>query len=178
MGLLSVKVLKVLLAATIGFAILAQSAAATALPNSNTFEQANGPDGTCELHLNVGGPYEVSIAGGPPTIYENGSVVSVPQGSAVNYLRVERTIGFTAIGTNERCAVFTAEIGSDDAGADVTGSDEEPSITETSEEAAPLAEQPAELAATGSEALLVALVGVVLVASGLVVVGFGRRRFA
>ena len=158
---MGVKVLKVLLAATLGLAVLAQSAAASAQSDSNRFDVAEGPDDVCDLHLNVGGPYEVSIAGGPPVIYDNGSVVPVPQGSSVNYLRVERTIGFTAIGTNERCGVFDGETGSDDAGADVSDS--------------------AEVPATGSETSLVAIVGgvvvaVVLVAAGLTVVRSRRRR--
>ena len=109
MSPLFAQVLKVLLAATLGLVVLAQSATATAQPNSNTFEEAEGPDDTCDLRLNVGGPYEVRIAGGPLTIHENGSVVPVPQGSSVTYLRVERTIGSTAIGTNARCAVFAGE---------------------------------------------------------------------
>ena len=109
---IGVKVRNVLLAVALGVLVLAQSAPVAAQAEASRFEQAEGPDDTCDLHLIAGGPYEVSIAGAPAVIYENGSVVPVPQGSNVNYLRVERTIGFTAIGTTERCAVVPDEVGS------------------------------------------------------------------
>lgn len=86
--------------------MLAPSSIASAEQVSNSFDEARSPDGTCELRLNIGGPYEVTIDGGPITIYPNGSVVAVPQGSSVHYLRQERTIGSTAIGENATCATF------------------------------------------------------------------------
>lgn len=170
------KVRNVLLAVALGVLVLAQSAPVAAQAEASRFEQAEGPDDTCDLHLIAGGPYEVSIAGAPAVIYENGSVVPVPQGSNVNYLRVERTIGFTAIGTTERCAVFVDDTGSDDAGADVSGSDEESSVAETPGETDPTTELPPELAVTGAEASLVAIVGALLVVAGLTFVVFDRRR--
>ena len=160
------KLLKVVvLTVTIGLAVLAQSTPATAQPVSSTFDEAEGPDEVCELTLIAGGPYDVTIDGGAVTVYENGSVVEVPQGSSVNYLRSERTFGFTATGVTERCAVFGAE----------TGSAEGQSADETPGESTASAEQPAELAVTGTETSLLAIGGVVLVVAGFQLLLFRRR---
>lgn len=84
---------------------LPAAATAGAQESPVSFAPADGPDAACDLQINTGGPYEVTIDGGPITIFENGSVVEVPQGSSVHYLRQNRTIGSTAIGTNETCAI-------------------------------------------------------------------------
>ena len=100
------KVLKLLLVVALWTALLAPGATATAQSSAVTLEAAESSDDTCDLLINSGGPYEVSIAGSAAVVFENGSVVSIPQGSSVNYLRVERTFGSTAIGVSETCAEF------------------------------------------------------------------------
>ena len=100
------KALKLLLAVALWTALLVPGATAGAQSTTVQFEPAESPDDTCDLRLNDGGPYEVSIAGSIAVIYENGSVVAVPQGARVNYLQVERTFGSTAVGINERCDEF------------------------------------------------------------------------
>ena len=105
-GTMGTKAYRLLLALALGIAMLAPTATATAQSSASTFDEAEGPDDTCDLQLLAGGPYEVSIDGSPAVIYENDSVIAVPQGSSIRYIRVERTIGSTAIGTNETCAEF------------------------------------------------------------------------
>ena len=79
---------------------------AAAQQSAVSFEEAEGPDDTCDLRINTGGPYEVTIDGGAITVYPNGSVVPVPQGSKLHYLPEERTFGATAIGAIETCEIF------------------------------------------------------------------------
>lgn len=86
-----------------------------------SFEESEGPDDTCDLRINAGGPYEVTIDGGPIMIFPNESVVPVPQGSSVHYLRQERTIGSTAIGINETCAAFVPEAGAESSSSEGGG---------------------------------------------------------
>ena len=99
------RALKLLLAVALGIVTLAPSAVATA-QSAVSLEEADSPDGTCELRINAGGPYEVSIDGDAVIVFPNESVVPVPQGSSVHYLREERTFGATAIGTVETCETF------------------------------------------------------------------------
>jgi len=103
------KAFKLLLAVALGIVVLAPSATATAQETAISFEEADGPDDACDLRVNSGGPFEVTIDGGPIVIQENGSVVPVPQGSSVHYLRQERTFGSTAIGVVDECEVFVAQ---------------------------------------------------------------------
>ncbi len=100
------KALKLLLAVALGIAVLVPGATATAQSDLVVFEEAESLDDTCDLLLNDGGPYEVSIAGSIAVVYENGSVVSVPQGDRVNYRLVARTFGSTGVGITESCAEF------------------------------------------------------------------------
>ena len=72
--------LKLLLAVALGIAVLVSGATASAQSDLVVFEEAESRDDTCDLLLNDGGPYEVSIAGSIAVVYENGSVVAVPQG--------------------------------------------------------------------------------------------------
>lgn len=142
------KKLKLLLALALGMAVLAPGTAASAQVDATVFEEAEGPDDTCDLRIIRSGPYEVSVDGGPITLYEDGSVIAVPQGGSVWYLRAERVTGFTATGSTERCEVFES------------------------------AEQAAELAVTGSETTVLVIGGVVLVAAGFQFVALGRRSLS
>ena len=103
------KALKLLLAIAVGIVVLAPSATATAQDAAVFLEEADGPDDECDLRVNSGGPFEVTIDGGPIAIQDNGTVVPVPQGSSVHYLRQERTFGSTAIGVIAECDVFVAQ---------------------------------------------------------------------
>lgn len=114
------KAFKLLLAIAVGIVVLAPSATATAQDAAVFLEEADGPDDECDLRVNSGGPFEVTIDGGPIAIQDNGTVVPVPQGSSVHYLRQERTFGSTAIGVIAECDVFVAQ-GSTSA-SDDTGS--------------------------------------------------------
>ena len=105
---MGMRALKLLLAVALGTVVLAPGATATAQSTIVVFEEAEGPDDTCDLRLNDGGPYEVSISGARAVIYENGSVVPIPQGARVNYLQVDRTFGSTAVGINESCLLYTS----------------------------------------------------------------------
>ena len=98
-----------LLAIAVGIVVLAPSATATAQDAAVFLEEADGPDDECDLRVNSGGPFEVTIDGGPIAIQDNGTVVPVPQGSSVHYLRQERTFGSTAIGVIAECDVFVAQ---------------------------------------------------------------------
>lgn len=111
------KALKLLLAVALGLVALAPSAVAAqesadSFEEAVAFEEAEGPDDTCDLRINRGGPYEVTIDGGEITVFPDGSVVPVPQGSSLHYLPQERTFGATAIGANETCAIFVPAPGS------------------------------------------------------------------
>ena len=103
-----VKALTLLLAVVLGMTTLASSPVAAEQQIGVSLEEADGPDDTCDLRINTGGPYEVTIDGGSVTVYENGAVVPIPQGSRLIYLRQERTFGSTAIGTNETCQTFVS----------------------------------------------------------------------
>ena len=103
------KAFKLLLAIAVGIVVLAPSATATAQDAAVFLEEADGPDDECDLRVNSGGPFEVTIDGGPIAIQDNGTVVPVPQGSSVHYLRQERTFGSTAIGVIAECDVFVAQ---------------------------------------------------------------------
>ena len=102
------KALKLLLAIAVGIVVLAPSATATAQDAAVFLEEADGPDDECDLRVNSGGPFEVTIDGGPIAIQDNGTVVPVPQGSSVHYLRQERTFGSTAVGVIANCQVVVA----------------------------------------------------------------------
>ena len=103
------KALKLLLAVAFGMVIAAPSATATAQETFVTLEEADGPDDACDLRVNSGGPFEVTIDGGPLAIQDAGSVVPVPQGSSVHYLPQERTFGSTATGVIATCEVFVGQ---------------------------------------------------------------------
>lgn len=103
------RALKLLLTVALGIAVLAPSTAAMAQGPAVSFEDAEGPDDTCDLLVNSGGPFEVTIDGGSIEVHDNGSVVPVPQGSSAHYLPQERTFGATAIGVVVECEAFVAQ---------------------------------------------------------------------
>lgn len=106
---IGVKARNLLLVTTIAIATLNPSAVVAAQESAVSFEEAEGPDDTCDLRINTGGPYEVTVDGGEIIVFPNESVVPVPQGSSLHYLPQERTFGATAIGANETCAVFVPD---------------------------------------------------------------------
>ncbi len=106
------KALKLLLAVVLCIVALAPSGVAAEQQSSVEFEPAESPDDTCDLRINFGGPFEVTVDGGESAFFPDGSVVPVPQGSSVFYLPQERTFGSTAIGPLEMCETFVPAPGS------------------------------------------------------------------